>query len=148
MKTTTRKAACMAALAIATSANAPVGLADGPFPETLAAGRVKLAPTDVYSVTCPIGTASVRARVTNPNGSGVDEATVQVINPNGRARSAISHEGVPPPTAILLGGAGHYLVSVHKDSTAVVMSYSIVLDCYSAAPAPIPGIQSTLVQDQ
>jgi hypothetical protein len=141
----------MMALAIAASANAPLGLADT-FPDgKLGVGKVNFAPTDVFGLTCPNGTASVRARGTNPDGSGADEISVQVINPNGAVKTAISLEGVSPPTAVLLvGGAGHYLVSVHKDSSAVVVPYSIVLDCYNASvpPVPFPGNQSTLIQNQ
>ena len=145
MKTITLKNACMVALAIAASANAPAGLADGPFNGTLGASN---AFTDVWGLTCPIGTASVRARVTNPNGSPVDEITVEVINPNGRVSSAISREGVAAPFAVLGGVSGNYLVTVHKDSTAVVAPYSIVLDCYNAGVVPFAGNQSVLVQNQ
>uniref|UniRef100_UPI001178C462 hypothetical protein n=1 Tax=Crenothrix polyspora TaxID=360316 RepID=UPI001178C462 len=84
MKTTLYKNVSMAALAIVTLVNAPVSLADGPFAGSLGAGNANFAPTDVYRLTCPAGTASVRARVTNPNGNPSDEITVQVIAPNGR----------------------------------------------------------------
>lgn len=147
MKTTTRKNACMVALAIAASANAPAGLADA-FPGSLGAGNVSIALTDVYGLTCPIGTASVRARVSNPNGSPADEITVEVINPNGRVRSAISLEGVAPPTAVLAGGTGNYLVTVHKSPSALAASYSIGLDCYNASAVAFAGTQSALVQNQ
>lgn len=148
MKTTLRQSVTMAALAIATLVNASVSLADGPFVGSLGAGNVSFAPTDVYSVTCPAGTASVRARVTNPNGNPTDEITVQVIAPTGLVRSAISLEGVAPPTAVRTGGAGKYLVSVHKDSTLIASRYSIVLDCYRANSTAFAGNQSVLIQNQ
>lgn len=148
MKATSLKKTCLAAFAIAASANAPAVLADGPFAGTLGAGNANIAPTDVYGLTCPAGTASVRARVTNPNGSAADEISVQVINPNGRARSVISVEGVAPPTAVLTGGAGNYLVTVHKDSTAFAVAYSIALDCYNANSVAFAGTQSALFQNQ
>ncbi len=148
MKTTLRKNVNMVALAIATLVNAPVIMADGPFAGSLGAGNASIAPTDVYRLTCPTGTASVRARVTNPNGNPTDEITVQVIAPTGLIKSAISLEGVAPPTAVRTGGAGKYLVSVHKDSTLIASRYSIILDCYSATPAAFPGNQSALIQNQ
>jgi hypothetical protein len=148
MKTTLRKNVNMVALAIAALVNAPVSLADGPFAGSLGAGNAGFAPTDVYRMTCPAGTASVRARVTNPNGNPVDEITAQVIAiSTGRVRSAISLEGVASPTAVLTGGKGTYLVSVHKDSKLFASRYSIVLDCYTTAAA-IAGNQSALVQNQ
>lgn len=148
MKTTLRKSVSMAALAIATLVNASVSWADGPFAGSLAAGNAIFAPTDVYRVTCPVGTASVRARVTNPNGNPTDEITVQVITPTWLVRSAISLEGVAPPIAVIAGGAGKYLVSVHKDSTLITSRYSIVLDCYNANSTAFAGSQSVLIQNQ
>jgi hypothetical protein len=148
MKITLRNHINMLALAITALANAHVSLADGPFAGSLGAGSPSFAPTDVFRIVCPTGTASVRARVTNPNGNPTDEITVQVIAPFGRARSAISLEGVTPPTAVLTGGAGTYLVSVHKDSKRIASSYSIALDCYRTTSAPIAGNQSVLVQNQ
>ncbi len=148
MKATLRKSGKMAALAIAVLVNAPVSLADGPFAGSLGAGSASTAPTDVYRLTCPGGTASARARVTNPNGNPVDEITVQVISPTGLVRSAISLEGVAPPTAVRTGAAGRYLVTVHKDSERIAARYSIVLDCHTAAGAAIAGNQSVLIQNQ
>lgn len=147
MKAITYKKALMIPFTIAALANAPVGLADA-FSGALGAGTVNVAPTDVWGLSCPAGTASVRAKVTNPNGSAADEITVQVINPNGSTKSAISLEGVAPPTAILSGGAGNYLVTAHKDSSLVAVSYSITMDCYNASAVAFAGTQSTLFQNQ
>jgi len=144
MKTTAHKNVCMLALAIAASANAPSGLADT-YNGSLGASN---AATDVYGLTCPSGTASVRARVTNPNGSPADELTVEVINPTGRARSAISLEGVAPPTAVLAGGAGNYLVTLHKSPSVAASYNTLVLDCYNASAVAFTGTQSALVQNQ
>lgn len=149
MKTTLRKNVNMVALAIAALVNAPVSLADSFSTGSLGKGSVSFAPTDVYRLTCPAGTASARARVTNPNGNPVDEITAQVIAiSTGRVRSAISLEGVASPTAVLTGGKGTYLVSVHKDSKLFASRYSIVLDCYRVNSAAIAGNQSVLVQNQ
>lgn len=145
---TTYKNVSMAALAIVAVGSAPVSLADGSFSGSLGAGNASFAPTDVYRLTCPVGTASVRARVTNPNGNPADEIAVQVIASNGRVRSVIALEGEIPRTAILTGGAGSYLVSVHKDSTLIAARYSIVLDCYRVNSAAIAGNQSVRVQNQ
>ena len=140
----------MVALAIAALANVPAALADtysGPT-VSLGAGNVNIAPTDVYSLICPAGTASVRARVSNPDRSRVDEITVEVINPNGPVRTATSLEGIAPPTAVLAGGAGRYLVTVHKDSSPFAVRYGIVLDCFNARAIAFAGTQSRLAQNQ
>jgi hypothetical protein len=136
------------ALVIAALVNAQISLADGSFAGLLGAGNANFAPTDVYRLSCPIGTASIRAKITNPNGNPTDDITAQVIAPSGRVRSVIAVEGELPRTAILTGGAGTYLVSVHKDSTLIASRYSIVLDCYRANSAAVSGIQSLLVQNQ
>jgi len=102
--------------------------------------------TDAYSVTCPIGTISAKANVNDAIAVG-NQISVQVINPNGRAvtKSAVDN-GPPSALATLAGGAGTYLVTVHKN-TGVGEGYSVAMDCYDAAGA-IPGTQSVLVQDQ
>lgn len=149
MKTTLLRNFNVGTLAIAALVNAPVILADGPFNGSLGKGSASFAPTDVYRLTCPTGTASVRAKVTNPNGNPVDEITVQVIaRSTGRVRSAISLEGVVPPGAVLTGGAGIYFVSIHKDSELFASRYSIVLDCYKANSTAFAGNQSVLFQNQ
>lgn len=148
MKATLRNSVNMVAVALAVSLNAPVSIADGPFAGTLGAGNAAFAPTDVYRLTCPGGTASARARVANPDGNPVDEITVEVIAPTGLVRSAISLEGVAPPTAVRTGAAGRYLVTVHKDAELIAARYSIVLDCHTAAGAAIAGNQTVRIQNQ
>lgn len=148
MKMTSLKNTCIVTLAIAALVNAPTSVADSYLTSSLGAGNVNLQPTDVYGLTCPIGTATVRARATNPNGSGADEISVQVINPNGRVRTVISLEGIAPPTAILAGASGNYLITVHKTPTTYVVPYSIVLDCYNGNGVAFSGIQSALIQNQ
>jgi hypothetical protein len=128
-------------------AHAPAGYSDS-YTGTLAAGTARVVPTDVYSLACPIGTASVRARVTNPNGSTTDEISVHVIAPSGAVRTSISLQGVAPPTAVLTGQAGNYLVAVHKDLTLFPASYSLFLDCFNGSGVAFVGNQSTLVQNQ
>lgn len=148
MKITSLKIACIVTLSIAALANAPASVADSYPANNLGAGNVNLQPTDVYGLTCPIGTATVRARVTNPNGSGADEISVQIINPNGRVRTVISLEGISPPTAILSGASGNYLITVHKTPTSFVVPYSIALDCYNGNGVAFSGNQSALIQNQ
>ena len=96
--------------------------------------------TDAYSVTCPIGTISVKANVNDAIAVG-NQISVQVINPNGRAvtKSAVDN-GPPSALATLVGGAGTYLVTVHKN-TGVGEGYSVAMDCYDAVGA-IAGTQS------
>ncbi len=102
--------------------------------------------TDVYAVTCPINTTSVRANVNDGAQVGV-EVSVQVIDPRGRAISASAPDGGGPSGLVgLAGGPGNYLVTVHKDA-AVNEGYSVFIDCYIGATA-IAGNQSVLVQDQ
>jgi hypothetical protein len=102
--------------------------------------------TDAYSINCPIGTVSVQASVNDAIAVG-NQISVQVINPNGRATTVSAVDNGPPsPLATLAGGAGTYLVTVHKN-TGVGEGYSVAMDCYDAAGA-IPGTQSVLVQDQ
>ena len=102
--------------------------------------------TDVYGMTCPIGTVSVKANVNDAVAAG-NQICVQVIDPNGLAATACAVDGGPPSAlATLAGGAGNYLVSVHKN-TAVGEGYAVFMDCYNAAGA-IAGTQSVLVQNQ
>jgi hypothetical protein len=102
--------------------------------------------TDVYGVTCPLGTLSVRANVNDAVVAG-DQISVQVINPTGRAATASAVDGGGPSAfAILTGGAGNYLVTVHKNA-ALAEGYAVSMDCYTAAGA-LAGTQSVLVQNQ
>src|SRR5262245_9083951 len=87
--------------------------------------------TDVYSVTCPIGTISVKASVNDAIAVG-NQISVQVINPNGQATTVSAVDNGPPSAlASLAGGAGNYLVTVHKN-TGVGEGYSVSMDCYDA----------------
>ncbi|NOT53246.1 MAG: hypothetical protein HOP18_01440 [Deltaproteobacteria bacterium] len=104
------------------------------------------AATDVYGMTCPVGTTSVRANVNDAIAAG-NQISIQVINPNGLATTATAPDGGAfSPLAILAGGAGNYLVTIHKN-TAFGEGYVAVMDCFNAAVA-IAGIQSVLVQNQ
>ncbi len=102
--------------------------------------------TDVYGMTCPIGTVSVKASVNDAVAVG-NQISVQVINPHGRAITASAVDGGPPSTLVTLtGGAGQYLVTVHKN-TLLGEGYSVSMDCYDVVGA-IAGIQSVLIQNQ
>ena len=103
--------------------------------------------TDVYGLTCPIGTASVQAHVTDTTVNGI-QVSVQLIDPVGIATSASAPDGGgASPTVILAGGAGNYLVTVHKNA-AGVQGYGVTLDCFNAAGVAKPGTQAVLVQNQ
>jgi hypothetical protein len=103
-------------------------------------GAASAGATDVYAMTCPIGTVSVKASVN-------DAVAVGNQIPNGRAVTASAVDGGPPSALVTLtGGAGQYLVTVHKN-TAVGEGYSVSMDCYDAVGA-IAGTQSVLVQNQ
>jgi hypothetical protein len=102
--------------------------------------------TDVYGMTCPLGTLSVRANVNDGAAAG-NQVSVQVINPNGLATTASAVDsGGPSAFAILTGGAGNYLVIVHKNA-AGGEGYAVSMDCYTAAGA-VAGNQAVLVQNQ
>ena len=105
--------------------------------------------TDTYGMTCPIGTASVRANVNDANVAG-NQISVQVINPNGSVATVSAVDGGPPSAfAILAGGAGNYILAVLKDTGAGIgEGYTVSMDCYDAAGAAIAGTQSVLVQNQ
>jgi hypothetical protein len=148
MKKYKRTANLLGLTLAASMMNAPVAFADSFNSQALTAGNASVAPTDVYKLTCPAGTASVRARVANPNGNTADEISVLIIGPNGSVRSAISLEGIAPPTAVLPGLTGVYRVAVHKDSTLLAARYSIALDCYRATGVAFPGAQAVLFQNQ
>jgi hypothetical protein len=101
---------------------------------------------DVYAMTCPVGTTSVRASVNDSANAGV-QISVHVINPNGLATTATApNGGGASPLAILAGGAGNYLVTVDKDAVGGE-GYAAFMDCFNAAVA-IAGNQAVLVQNQ
>ncbi len=101
--------------------------------------------TDVYGLTCPIGTVSVKANVNDANVVG-NQISVQVINPNGSAVTASAVDGGPPSAlATLAGDAGQYLVTVSKN-TGVSEGYSVSMDCYDVVGA-IAGTQAVLLQN-
>jgi hypothetical protein len=104
------------------------------------------AATDVYGMTCPIGTTSVKANVNDAIAAG-NQICVQVINPNGLATTACAVDGGGPSALVtLVAGPGNYLVTLHKN-TAVFEGYAVFMDCYIGAVA-IAGTQAVLVQNQ
>ena len=137
---------CLALVAALMTVSA--AFADSFINQTLLAGTAAFAPTDVYRMACPAGTATVRAKLTNPNSNPAGELTVLVISPAGGIKSAISLENVAPPTAVLAGPAGVYRVAVHKGKKLIAGQYRIDLDCYTAAGAAFPGVQTVLIQNQ
>lgn len=148
------------ALAMALSAIAPASYADGPFTSSLQAGNVNFSPTDVYSITCPTGTATVRASLSNPNGSNVDEISVEILRTaanvtfNFRSRSVIALEGLATRTAVLSvlpaqTATERYLISVSKDSTLLPLAlpYRLTADCFNSTGVALAGNQTVIVQN-
>jgi hypothetical protein len=84
--------------------------------------------TDVYGLTCPEETRTVRARVNEADVAGI-QFSVQVIDPSGRADSATAENGGQSDIVILTGRGGIYLVTVHKDE-AGGEGYNVTLDCH------------------
>jgi hypothetical protein len=112
-----------------------------------ALGASSASNTDVYALSCPIGTVTVEAKVNDGIALG-NEMSLQVISPNGRATTQTApDDGLPSDEAVLEGGAGNYLVTVHKNTTAVE-GYTISADCFDSAGVPAPGLQLTQVQNQ
>lgn len=110
--------------------------------------------TDVYGLTCPVGTVAVRAFV-NDNG-GVDNVrlTAQVINPQGDATTVFTalDNGVSATAILVGGGPGNYLVTISKSQPAGTVlaaeNYLATMDCFNAGGNPFPGNQALLVQNQ
>jgi hypothetical protein len=125
----------------------PLAHADEDHPTGEFLGAASASNTDVYVLSCPIGTANVKAKVNDGTALGI-EISVQVINPNGLATSQTAPDGgIGSDDAVLSGGAGNYLVTVHKNLVGGE-GYTISADCYDSAEVPAPGLQLTLVQDQ
>lgn len=124
--------------------------AAAPARADMCAGALGVAPgaTDVYCMTCPIGTASARADIDDAGGADAIQVSVLVINPHGptATQSAVDGGGFSA-VAGLANGPGNYLVSVHKDVMGF-QNYTVRLDCYNAGGMPLAGLQSALVQDQ
>jgi hypothetical protein len=101
--------------------------------------------TDVYGLTCPEGTRSVRARVNEADVADI-QFSVLVIDPRGRARTASAVNSGLSPIVILGGGAGNYLVAAHKDAEGGE-GYNVTLDCHDDSGAAL-GVDASRVQNQ
>jgi hypothetical protein len=101
--------------------------------------------TDVYGLTCPDETRSVRARVNEADVAGI-QFSVQVINPLGRAATASAVDNGLSAVAVLRGRAGNYLVTVHKDAEGGE-GYGVTLDCHDANGVALE-VQAVRVQNQ
>ena len=125
----------------------PLAHADEDHPTGDFLGAASASNTDVYVLSCPIGTVNVKAKVNDGTTLG-NEISVQVINPHGLATTQTAQDDGPPSDdAVLDGGAGSYLVTVHKN-TVNGEGYTISSDCYDDAGVPAPGLQLTQVQNQ
>lgn len=147
MKKYNFKSLVLTALIILGLGSIPLAQAAGDGPTGGFLGAASTSNTDVYVLNCPIGTVNVKASVNDAIALG-NEISVQVINPHGLATTQTAQDDGPPSdNAVLGGGAGNYLVTVHKN-TATGEGYTITLDCYDSAGVRFPGNQSTLVQNQ
>ncbi|MEQ1559408.1 MAG: hypothetical protein ABL933_10795 [Methyloglobulus sp.] len=147
MKTLLHKKTLITALAISAFANVPAALADiyfGPSVFLNTAGSA----TDVYALSCPIGTAKVIAEVGNKTGGIAESISMQVIVPNGRALNANALENSNTLTRMTGAGAGNYLITVHKSFSNAVEPYDINMDCFDKNEIAFSGTQSALVQNQ
>jgi len=122
---------------------------DGPTAESLGSNdptKDRAGATDVYLLACPRGTRTAQAHI-NEGNNDVVPLSVQVLNPHGSATTESGINGGLSAEAIVRGGPGSYLVTVHKNG-AGLETYTITLDCYDAQGLRFEGDQSTLVQDQ
>ncbi len=141
------KSLVLTALVVLGLGGIPLAHADEDHPTGGALGASSASNTDVYALSCPIGTVTVEAKVNDGIALG-NEISLQVIDPNGRATTQTAPDDGPPSDDLVLeGGAGNYLVTVHKNTTAVE-GYTVSADCFDSAGAPVPGLQLTLVQNQ
>jgi hypothetical protein len=100
---------------------------------------------DVYGLTCPVETRTVRARVNEADVAGI-QFSVVVLNPLGRAATASAVDNGLSEFAILEGRAGNYLVVVHKDEEGGE-GYNVTLDCHDADGVAL-DIDAVRVQNQ
>jgi hypothetical protein len=76
--------------------------------------------TDVYAVTCPVGTVSVEASVNDAIASGT-QVNVQLINPNGSAITASAVDGGGPSGFVTLNRTRRdWHRDAHADRSRVV----------------------------
>lgn len=105
--------------------------------------------TDVYAVICPLTTATIRARVRDNGGVDGVRLTVQVINPQGDARTATAVDGgLSALVSLGGGGPGNYLVTISRSQVGGLENYQVGMDCYTAGGASIAGTEAVLVQNQ
>ena len=139
-------------LSLLTALGAPLAgyaAGDGPTGETVGSNdpaKDRAGATDVYLLACPRGTRTARAKINEGNNDAV-QLSVQVLNPHGSATTESGLNGGLSAEAILRGGPGSYLVTVHKNGVGLE-GYTITLDCYDAQGLRFDGDQATLVQDQ
>ncbi len=122
---------------------------DGPTAGTLGSAipaNDKAGATDLFILSCPAGTQSARANLNEGNNAAV-QLSVVITDNHGKAVTASAVNGGLSPQARLDGGAGAYLVSVHKDNLGLE-GYTFTIDCYSFFGARLAGNQATLVQNQ
>lgn len=102
--------------------------------------------TDVYGLTCPIGTNTVQAFVNDPAADGI-LITVQVVDPQGSATKVTAPDGaVSVPVGLPGPNAGNYLILVTKDLNGAII-YGVDFDCFAGGVA-YPPVTSALVQNQ
>lgn len=148
MKTNSLKKLMLAGIFTSAFLNVEQAVADIYFGPSVFLGSGSTA-TDVYGITCPIDTVSVRAQVGNKLGGFAEFISVQIVAPNGRAVSANSRENSPSPIVSMSSyGPGNYLVTVHKASSFNAEPYDINMDCYNKNGVAFVGTQSGLLQNQ
>jgi hypothetical protein len=106
----------------------------------------KAGATDVFILSCPVGTLSARASINEGNNDGAP-VSVQIINPHGSAVTENGINGGLSPQAILNAGPGNYIATVHKNGFGFE-GYTYTIDCYDANGVRVTGNQATQVQNQ
>lgn len=107
--------------------------------------------TDVYRLTCPIGTTGVSANVTDLIGVAAPLVTLQIVKPQPLPFGAVGTTDpidgfqfvaggafvqLPSPTVTLNNGSGQYYLFVDKNVTGVE-NYRMTAHC-NAGATPVP----------
>lgn len=109
--------------------------------------------TDLYRVTCPIGTTRLSGTVTDlgfgSNGVSVRLAFVEVHPTGAISATAIDNENpfpfvFPSAATSLVRGAGQYYMYVWKDGAAIAESYSVNYNCLNIFGAALGSARVTL----
>lgn len=114
--------------------------------ETLAAAANL---TDVFGMSCPLGTANVQAFVNDAGNADGITVNVGIVDPQGGASgraTAPDGGGVSATVGLAGAGGGNYLILVHKPQ-AGAQAYAVNYECIAGGVGYGPD-SSAISQDQ